>query len=574
MFKSSFIISLLVSFCFLVPAIGQEKQEKKSFKSQKELEIAFARDNYEVTKVVHFQGQKGLMAEHKTAVNYETKRRKRVFYVEGNSYQMGFLMGLLAEDDIELMSTEFVDNIIFDFINADVDPKKIPIIWGILKGMMLEGAKTIRPDIPDTYIQEMSGLVNGCIKANPKSKVTFNNLLLLNVGFDAILSHAYALNKVEISGLDVEDLEIPVLCNAFSVFGKATVNGKHYFGRDFMFPTANVFEHMACMTIYCPDNGQIPMVSVAAPGFVGAIATMNIEGVGMGVDMVPGNACNPKRPGLNSLMMVRHATAYGSDAQKALDVVEETQRGVTWLYFIADGKTDRAVAVESAQKTDSLDVLQYPLDKLKSLKMLPDQNFLNRYENQKHLQGLMVRWNDYKYPEQFSHFNNGLFEHHEKKQSSKSWGERGFINRHSKEKNCPETFYFAPQRENRDDVLIITNHYIVPSMRLSAMSSWTQAIAGKKQDAIQWRYDELNSQILANYGEIDEEKAKDLIDFLGPNQKFPDHYKGNKKSTDGKTNVMRGSISLCNLSDRVIHSYYGYYKDEWITLTLPNYVAD
>ncbi|WP_372369966.1 hypothetical protein [Candidatus Uabimicrobium sp. HlEnr_7] len=61
-------------------------------------------------------------------------------------------------------------------------------------------------------------------------------------------------------GLKPEHIEAPLMCNDFSVFGKATSDGKHYFGRNFMFPTGGIFEYMFCMTIYCPDDNRLPMV--------------------------------------------------------------------------------------------------------------------------------------------------------------------------------------------------------------------------------------------------------------------------------------------------------------------------
>ena len=83
---------------------------------------------------------------------------------------------------------------------------------------------------------------------------------------------------------------IPIACNAFTVFGNATgdsVSGKkaHYFGRDFMFPTAEAFEDTACHIMYNPDpeDGRLPLLSMSARGFAGSVMAMNCERIAMGL---------------------------------------------------------------------------------------------------------------------------------------------------------------------------------------------------------------------------------------------------------------------------------------------------
>lgn len=568
LFVGLFFVSMLFSQSLIV-------------KSLDELENAFARDNYEIIKTVSFQGKRGILAQHKTACNYETKDKKKVLYLEGNAYQMGYMTGLLAEKDVQKMTTLFLDKVIFAFIGWDVDPDKIKILWQILKAIIVELTKKSLPDIPQEYLQEMKGIVDGCKAANQNTKVTYDDLCMLNVGIDCLLSYIYAINNLwegrkfsaeESDLLKPENLRIPVMCNAFSVFGRAVSDGKHYFGRDFMFPTADVFEYTACKIIYCPDDGRIPLVSMTAPGFVGSIASMNKEGIGIGVDMSPSGNCNHKRPGLNSLILVRHSAHRGASAQDALDKMIQTQRGVSWDYIIADGKNNRSVVVEAGHTTDNLNFLQYPPDNLQKANLLPDQGFLNYYENQTHQKGIMVRWNDYQYPEIFLSFNKKLFQFFNKPYNPADFSERGYINKKHTDQNCPAAYYFAPQRENKDDVLVMINHYVVPSMRLCAMNPATVVVSKGNLNDIQWRYDELNNQILENYGKIDFEKARQLIDFLAPYNQFPDYYQHNKPSSDGKTKVLRGSVSVCNLTDKIMQSHFGFYEDEWVTIQLMNYV--
>lgn len=567
---SSFAIFIAMLCLFSGMSNAQQTQT-----SLEQLQLAFSQDNYDIIKTYSYQGRLGILAEHRTAVNYESKQKKRVLYVEGTPYQMGYLVGYLSEPEVAKMAGKFLDNIIFDFIGVDVDPDKIPVIWGILKSAILGLSQNAKRDIPAVYIQEMEGIAKGCRDANPNSKVTADDLLILNVGIDCLLAYIYANDQIwreRNDGISPEDLRIPVMCNAFSVFGNATNDGKHYFGRDFMFPTAKVFEYTACHIIYRPADTRRPLVSVTAPGFVGSIAAMNDYGVAMGVDMSPAGNCSPFRPGLNSLLLVRHATHLGTNANSALQAIIQAQRGVSWDYAIADGRNNQALAVEAGYTTATLDFLKYPPAELKNLGLVPDAEFLQHYENQLQQLGLMVRWHDYQYPTEFLRFNQGLFQHYNKTYDPNAFGENGYINQSWKDRNCPASFYFAPQRENKDDVMIMINHYVVPSMRLCGMNSGTVSVAKDSLDDIQWRYDELNHQILENYGQIDFDKARELVDFLAPYHKFPDYYKNAPGSSDGKTRVIHGSISICNLTDNIMQTHFGFYADEWVTTSLNNYL--
>lgn len=228
--------------------------------------------------------------------------------------------------------------------------------------------------------------------------------------------------------------------------------------------------------------------------------------------------------------------------------------------------------------------------------------------------GLMVRWDTYTYPVDYiNDFNPGLWEVFNGKTLTElkneyypavangnlagvlheselealgkippynpaDFGERGYINKTHTDKNLPSFFYFAPQRETKPNISIVSNHCITPEMRLTAMTKWIGTIAKGNVNDIQWRYDELNNEILSalDSGPIDEPTAIQLVDFLAPGpldgpyaRKFPDYYNSAKK--DWRTVVIHGTVSLCELKSQVMQSHYGYYGDDWAKITLPFY---
>ena len=55
----------------------------------------------------------GIRAEHRSSfVDGEPLKPKTVYYLEGTHYEMGFLLGLLAEPTVARMTTDFVHKMI------------------------------------------------------------------------------------------------------------------------------------------------------------------------------------------------------------------------------------------------------------------------------------------------------------------------------------------------------------------------------------------------------------------------------------------------------------------------------
>lgn len=531
----------------------------------------------------------GLFAEHRTARNYGTRKAKRVYYLEGSPDEIGFSMGYLAEDIVHLMTEKYIDQSIWEMITGSVSTAakhKPSALERNLHDLLIEivndvmKSNLMKKDNPKPLQREIQGIVAGCIEKNSETTVTENELWVLNCGFDCILAHFYTRRLPKLSSmLNQLSLFGGVFCNSLALINGAAQDGP-LFGRDFMFPTGGIFQDTACLTITNPlpkkKNGRLPTVSMNAPGMVGSIAAMNLNGVAAGVDVTRGANSDSKRPGLNSLLLVRHAIENGHSIELAVEQIIKAQRGVTWLYPIAaDGGKgkDRACVVEAGVKASEIDYAAFPKDTMESL--LPKAKYLMKHPSVPCQEGAMVRWEDFVYPREYNKdFNGGLWRRMLKQRYPDAFTRLGYINRTHEDKNCPGAYYFAPLRGLTDRVVIATNHCICPEMRLCAMNSRVKHEAGKAADDSQWRYDELNHQTLVALrdGPISYEKAKALIDYLSPYGKHPHYYAKRPKSQDGLETVIGGSVSLFDLSKRTIESHFGYYCDEWIKLTLPNYI--
>ena len=543
---------------------------------------AFNSDGFKITKVATYNGRLGIAADNKTASNYDSGKPKRAYYLEGTPYETGFLMGNLAEEEVSRMATEYADKVVFSFIGSKV-LEKMKLIQDALIHLIYSLSKDAWSQLRLEIKDEIQGIYDGCKSRNKKTQVDMEHLIVLNVGIDIICSRVYPgiFLRGDLLEAEPEDFRIPFMCNAFTVSGKSAANG-YYFGRDFMFPTADVFQDIAAMVIYNPasviNREAIPLVTVTAPGMVGSISVMNADGVALGVNMSPGVNCDSQNIGTNSLLLTKLCAQYANSAEEAVSIIENTPRGVSWNYIIADGKSGRSCGVEAGASGSIPDFTQFPEEDYKPY--LPDAEFIEKHRTEPFRNGIMVRWNDYKYPLEYLTFNHRLWNHYnekhhtDKKIYTGAFSERSYINRNG-DKNCPSSFYFAPQRVENDEVFIVANHYIIPEMRYFAMHRWTVGIIGDKVNDLQWRYDELNRLIheeLVAKGSIGFEEAKDLICFLTPNGKNTGYYYDNPRSRDGKEIRIEGCDSVFDLKNRIVESHYGYYCDKWVRLSLMKYI--
>lgn len=584
---------------------------------------AFNRDGFEIVRVVTYKGRTGIAAESKTAANYDTGQPKKAYYLEGNPYEMGYLMGSMAENEISRMM-DYTDRVVFSFIGSKT-LEKIKLVQEVLVKIVYELSKTVYKELPLEIREEIRGIHEGCKNCNPKTHVDMEHLVVLNTGIDIICSMVYTGNffKRGIPGLEPEDFDIPVMCNAFTVCGKSAGHG-FYFGRDFTFPSSDIFQDTAAPVVYNPSSSlgnsydgagfqavaaspgrsissnhgvnraaggdlpgssifekrkPIPFVNIAAPGMVGSIAAMNLEGVALGVNMSPGFNCDPKNIGINSLLMTRMCIQYCNSAESAAMLMAELPKGVSWLYIIADGNNSRSCIAEAGASGPFPDLEKIPAEEYRPF--LPGMDYIRGHSTTPYKNGVMFRWNDYKYPLEYLVFNHLLWRRYNERNNTDkaihtgAFDENGYIN-NKYEQNCPSTFYFAPQREESGDILVASNHYIIPEMRYFAMHWWTERIIGKRADDIQWRYDELNRLIhdeLARRGSIGFEDARKLVGFLSPYGKNKDYHAGNPRSKDGKKIRIEGCISLFDLKNKLVESHYGYYCDRWVTLSLPEYFS-
>jgi hypothetical protein len=589
------------------------------------VKTAFEEDGFSVSSRVDKDGRLGVMAEHITARVTGTGKPKKAFYLEGSNYQMGWLLGMLAEEEVSRMTGEYVDNIVFAFFDEEAARQGgvLGQIKDLIMNLIIEASQSMRPSVPDEYAEELIGLHDGCLKANPRTTVTQKRLWALNFGVDCALAHLYTGKLFDEKDFGPRFLRTPISCNAFSLGS----GEKHFFGRDFQFPTADVFQDTACMIIHNPDPlSGMPrraFASQTAPGIIGSMTAVNADGVAIGVDMVPSPFCNPDKPGFNSLALARDCMQYCSTSSEVVERIAATKRGVAWIYPTADAGGGAYAIEAGAWLPEEEPFPYYAYVPRHFRRRLPRRRYIRRmrirYGTPEPRNGLVARGADYRFPFDYvEDWNKGLwnafnanplarlvdflfeafgmigdllkgrfrgFWRKLKKAvkelvrgadySRADFSERGYIAKRWDDENCPGPFYFPPQRETRTDLLVATNHYITPEMRMTSMNEWTAILAGDHTADIQWRYDELNKRLLdlisGSPGGVSEDTAWNTINFLRADGDFPKYYNPDGSIPPNKVQV-HGSVSLCELKTRVLKSLYGYYGDDPVTIRLMNYI--
>ena len=481
-----------------------------------DIPAVLAAEGLEILESVECDGDMGYRARDDNDKPY--------LLLQGTSYNMGYQMGALRPEGVWMLGKVYPFRLIGDMLGIAVDDLPPALVDFIFNEVMTLCRNALEV-IPDELEAEMQGVADGATSRG--WEVGFEDVLLINEGFDAIYAILFTGTIPSMQGLRdlLESLhaENPQLddyirfegsrvlfprgdpgalgCNEFVVSSQATPDGTVYHGRDFMFPTGDIIQDTACMGIYLPDEG-LPFVCVTAPGFVGQTTALNAEGLSMGMDVVRAG-CTRSDPGMSCLLVLRDLVQHCGTLEGAIERLRGLDRGVSWLYILGDDEFSEehthGVVVEEGMRTPSFEG--------PDLLPLWQQWLLGAYigrldEGPLPQDGLMLRNQEWIYPTQFL----GLG-----------------ITIPTPEDECVLGIQFPGQIETWPDVVMATNHYIIPRMVFTAYTPWMHLVDGPGSvTRSRVRYELLFERLAAEYGSIDFDTARDLIDFLNPNSVYGD----------------------------------------------------
>ncbi len=483
---------------------------------------------------------------------------KRLAVLTGSHYNMGWQMSTLFPEGTYRMVKEYPVRLMESFIG--MKQKDFPKLFDLIfkaQNTLARGAAFKDKAILQDLLEEMQGVADGATAAG--YPVTFDDVLGLSEGYDALFSifqSGIISSFAEIASLSktlgaedyvmVKDGKVlfpkanpsAIGCNAFVVSGNATVEGRVYHGRDFMFPTGNIFQDEALTAVYLPDEG-LPFVAVTAPGIVGLTAGMNAKGISMGVDVVYG--CGTRStPGIGCLLVIRDIMENAESIDGAIGRMKKMNRGVSWIYALAGGEYSsrytNGVIIEEGMSFDKNGrAFRTGADLLPLIQQIQYASLINKLDSSDMPEaGMMFRTQDWVFPDAFKGVDN-LYE----------------------------------QIEEWDDVVVATNHYITPNMQFTTLSPWMELIGApdRKTSQTSERYEDLVSRIEKAYGSIDFAAARDLIDFLNPNRGAWKKYAVNGQ--------IEGHHDIFDNNALVMEALYGYYHPDepWVRVDLKPFLG-
>ncbi len=540
----------IIALMLLIPGLSQAY----------DVEFGISQNGLSVAAQCEIDGDRGYLTHDANG--------KPCLILSGSAYSMGYQAGFLMPEQARSMVQDYPYKIGESMLG--ISREEAPILYDFIEA---EGRKLVRmaqSSIPDYLLEEMQGLADGITQRLSEDEsssgltITLEDVLVLNMGFDAFYSilmtgQLPSLQNpgdiLNIPGIESEHFELnkgrlifpnadpwAVGCNEFVVSGEATVTGRDVFhGRDFMFPTGNIIEHTTCMTVYLPDEGQ-PFIAVSAPGFVGQPTAINREGLSMGVDVVSAS-CTRSNPGLGCLLVIRDIIQNCTDIDEAVQRMREQERGVSWLYAMADNERSaefsNGLMVEAGMNEPFFSGPDL-LPRLQQWLMWP---MIRRLDPTLPDNGLMFRDQEWIFPDIFRNPPFNIFD-----------------------------VQFPDQVEEDPNLVLATNHFIIPRMVFTTLTPWASTYNSINKTTTLWRYEHLLG-LIEESDKIDYERARWLIDFLNPN-----HEQAVTFSNYAPGGPVKGHHAIIDNNNATIEALFGFYgpdqenRTPWIRLNLRDFL--
>ncbi|UCH34264.1 MAG: hypothetical protein JSV65_17300, partial [Armatimonadota bacterium] len=229
-----------------------------------------------------------------------------VIYVGGSYYDMGYWYGELLEADIAAS----VDYALGVLAGAGYTEEALLAVWA-----------QAEPYIPTRYIEEMQGLADGCLAANPSTTITLDKVHAMHIVPEA--------DQVQ--------------CSSFAAFGAATADGHVYQTRNLDW-TMDLLVQNYPVIMVCDPYGEQRYANVSFAGMLLPIAGMNISGLAIG--QISGYSSDDTYAGLPVFMRLRNVLEQAHDLTEAVPIM--TSGGGTWGtdIVIGCGATNNGYAFE------------------------------------------------------------------------------------------------------------------------------------------------------------------------------------------------------------------------------------
>jgi len=163
----------------------------------------------------------------------------RFLHLEGSPREMGLQHGRLLRPVVQRVYGEYI--------------RMIRWFRALSRAELLRRGRRLEPHIPAPYLEEMHGLAEG-------AAMEYEDILIAHTFLESVQA---------------------VQCSCFAAHGAATRGGELIFGRNLDFVSMGIAQRCGLIIFCKPDRG-IPFISIAWPGWCGAITAVNLAGLCIG----------------------------------------------------------------------------------------------------------------------------------------------------------------------------------------------------------------------------------------------------------------------------------------------------
>jgi len=261
----------------------------------------------------------------------ETIEGTMVLHLRGTPYEMGYQHGALAKEKAKKVEAGFNQMIERAKREVGLPTFASKLILDVVYRLCMN-------HIPERLQREMEGIADGA-------------------GIDLKTIHRlHAVSEVTERN-----------CSVFAVWGKATKDGKMYFGRNFDWMMDSGMQEAAALILYEPEEkGMIPFASAGYVGLVGVLSAMNMDGVAIG--QIGAVTRDQSFAGLPLMLMMRRVVEESHNVDDATAILTKVKRTVGYNYVVADAKANTARAYETCahhcavfKDNDSQETAEYAL---------------------------------------------------------------------------------------------------------------------------------------------------------------------------------------------------------------------
>lgn len=571
------------------------------------IKAAFSRDGWSAGKWAAI----GPAAWGVKAYNIEGRS---VYYLKGNAYEMGYILGTLATAEVESMCTTYLQRVLPSFLSPELQAKmdlgtletSMSKIIEHMSDWLVEGCLKMSEvswpmytrHMPD-FIAEIRGMRDGAVAAGAIG-VTFDRLLAINTMPDLLMlklnggeMQASFLSFLRLQGYQqAEDtlqrlLEVakaksgsgsqartldeamqrssPLGCNSWAI---KDPNGLVSMCRDFQLPNGGVYQDHSCIIIRDGRGaGGCLCFYGGVPSIVGGTTGMKYDGdryFAIGVNILRSRlqgGC-----GLPALGIV-HKLASHPDIWKTSDAREALQhlpRFAAWTYPVCSESDALALETGASVPLSPSATVRYALSSVDShlcsavlSTTLPGDAF----QGTEIQNGVASRSFSYEDPDWLSEVNETLFA---------AFRYRNVIPYSSTDIFDPSNYssdvelrqrgirlgnyYFVPSRSNKN-LLVTSNDAIVPLMRLFQMNTAANDAADMTSRSVQWRYDravKFGSKLLGRKNPS-RKNLESVVSFLSPEHFMAPgdtQYWKSADSSDPLSATIEGNLNIVRAGRR------------------------